>query len=128
MQSVAEPARMNEAFARAFNGRRLEDLLALYEDGAVLCADASGRSHRGKEAIAQALAELLAAPGTMTSVNNFCLQQGDVALLRADWTLHAAGGAVLAQGSSAEVVRRQPDGRWLYVLDHAAGAVLPRVA
>jgi hypothetical protein len=27
------------------------------------------------------------------------------------------------EGESAEVARRQPDGRWLYVVDHPMGAV-----
>ncbi len=64
----------------------------------------------------------------MTSLNNFCVIHGDVALLRADWKLVASDGNVIVSGSSAEVVRKQPDGRWLYVIDHAAGAGLPRVS
>ncbi|AOY94962.1 hypothetical protein BKK79_24255 [Cupriavidus sp. USMAA2-4] len=37
-------------------------------------------------------------------------------------------GALALAGSSAEIVRRQPDGSWRYVVDHATGASLPRVA
>ncbi len=30
-------------------------------------------------------------------------------------------------GSAIEVARRQPDGRWLFIIDHAAGASVPSV-
>lgn len=125
--SITEPERMNEAFARAFNTREIDNLLGLYEPEAVLLTDDTGASCLGHPAIASELAKLLKAPGVMTSRNNFCVVHGDFALLRADWTLAAEDGSVVASGSSAEVVRRQPDGRWLYMIDHAAGASLPRV-
>jgi ketosteroid isomerase-like protein len=60
----------------------------------------------------------------MKSTNNFCVVHGDLALLRADWELVGDDGRIVAAGSSAEVVRKQSDGRWLYVIDHAAA--LPR--
>jgi ketosteroid isomerase-like protein len=118
---------MNEAFARAFNSRDLANLLALYEEDAALRVDDTGATHRGKEAIARELARLLTLPGTMVSLNRFCIQQGDLALLRADHAIRGADGAILVAGSSAEIVRRQADGSWLYVVDHAVGASLPRL-
>ena len=124
--TVTDPRRMNEAFARAFNSRSLEGLLVLYEPGAVLRVDTSERDATGADAIADALRRLLQAPGRMTSTNSFCIAQGDLALLRADWEIVDDGGTV-ASGSSAELVRRQPDGAWRYVIDHAVGASLPRV-
>ncbi|KRA80716.1 hypothetical protein ASD76_16410 [Altererythrobacter sp. Root672] len=118
---------MNEAFARAFNTGRIETLLGLYETQAVLLTNGSGESSVGLPAIATELKKLLAVPGVMTSQNNFCIVHGDLALLRADWKLTTKDGTDIASGSSAEVVRKQPDGRWLYMIDHAAGAGLPRV-
>ncbi|CAL8977931.1 hypothetical protein RHODGE_RHODGE_00980 [Rhodoplanes serenus] len=125
--NVTEPQRMNEAFARAFNTRKIDNLLGLYEPAAVLLTDGSGERCIGLSAIAPELAKLLKAPGVMTSHNNFCVVHDDLALLRADWKLTTEDGGVIAAGSSAEVARKQPDGRWLYVIDHAAGACLPRV-
>ena len=125
--TVTEPAQMNEAFARAFNTRNIENLLALYEPDAVLRVGDSERSITGLTAIAGELQHLFQAPGVMTSHNNFCIIHGDLALLRADWDLVADDGSVVASGSSAEIVRRQTDGTWRYVIDHAAGAGLPRV-
>jgi ketosteroid isomerase-like protein len=125
--TVTEPDRMNEAFARAFNSRNIENLLHLYEPDAVLRTDGSRRTLTGLSAIAEELGQLLQAPGVMISRNNFCIVYGDLALLRADWDLVADGGTIIASGSSAELIRRQADGRWLYVIDHATGAGLPRV-
>lgn len=127
MYTVTEPAAMNETFARAVNSRELANVLALYEKEAVLLVDGSGREARGKADLASELSNLLAMPGTMRSKNNFCVEHGDLALLRADWMVLGADGAVIATGSTAEIVRRQADGRWLYVVDHAAGAGLDRV-
>lgn len=124
---VTEPEKMNEAFAQAFNSRRTENLLALYEPSGILLTDAGGRQYQGAAEIAPPLQELLKVPGTMVSCNRFCVVHGDLALLRADWTLINDDGATVAEGSSAELVRRQTDGRWLYVIDHAAGASIPRL-
>lgn len=125
--NVTKPQHMNEAFARAFNTRKLDNLLGLYEPEAVLLTGGGGASSLGLSAIAAELAKLLEARGVMTSRNNFCIVHGNLALLRADWNLATEDGNVVASGSSAEVVRKQSDGRWLYVIDHAAGAGLPRV-
>lgn len=125
---VTEPAEMNGAFARAFNTRDINILLSLYEPEAVLLTDSSGRSHVGIAAIARELQELLQAQGTMRSQNKICVLHDNVALLRAEWTLAADDGSIVVSGSSAEVVRRQADGRWLYVIDHAVGADAEREA
>lgn len=125
--TVTDPRQMNESFARAFNSRNIGTLLALYEPTAVLRADGSERNLTGVDAIAGEFRQLLQVPGTMTSKNNFCVEQGDLALLRADWEVVDDNGAIVVSGSSAELARRQSDGRWLYVIDHTVGAGLPRV-
>ena len=88
--------------------------------------DGSESSPTGLAAIADELRHLLLAPGTASSRNNFCFTHDDLAVPRADWDLIADDGLPLATGSSAEIVQRQPDGRWRYVIDHATGAGLPR--
>jgi ketosteroid isomerase-like protein len=125
MFTVERPEAFNVTWARAFNTRELANLLALYEDDAIL-ADAT-RTVRGKGEIASFLGEFLKVPGTLSGRNNFCLQLGDLALLRADWVLRDPDGNPIISGSSAEIIRRQPEGNWLYAIDHAAGASLPAV-
>lgn len=122
MFKIMTPAATNETFARAFNSRKLDNLLALYEPGAVHVGGVGATPETGIHQIGGALSALLQIPGTMVSVNNFCIENDGIALLRADWKLVGPEGAVIASGSTAEIVRRQPDGSWLYVIDHAAGA------
>lgn len=123
MIRVYAPESMNETFARAFNARVLDDLLLLYEPEAVL-VDGTGARGTGREEIRPLLFRLLQAPGVLVSRNNFCIVHGDTALLRADFMLRD-GEVLIASGSTAELIRRQPDASWLYVIDHAAGASLP---
>ncbi|MCG7392694.1 hypothetical protein MHY87_07235 [Microvirga sp. ACRRW] len=128
---VTKPQQMNEAFARAFNRRSIANLLAFYEPYAthtVDTAEGGEQTSIGLADIERALQQLLQVPGVMTSNNNFCLESGDLALLRADWRITNHDGSLVASGSSAEIARRQSDGFWLYVIDHATGASLPSIA
>ncbi len=121
---VHEPEDMNAAFAAAYNSGDIEQLLALYEPDAIL-APQPGLRAVGLEAIREALLGLLALGGTMRSENLYCLRSGDIALLQGSWTLSTAnreGEPVELASRTAEVVRRQPDGSWLYVADHAFGS------
>lgn len=124
---VTDPQKMNPTFALAYNSRNLQSLLALYEPNAILRTDGDGGNLAGMSEIAEALSGLLAIPGTMTSRNHFCIEHDGLALLRADWVIVSDEGAAVASGSSAELIRRQADGNWRYVIDHAVGASLPRL-
>lgn len=121
---VYKPEEMNGAFAEAFNSGDIENLMALYEPDAVL-VPTPGRVVEGTQAIRAALRELLALKGHMRSENQYALVHGDIALLRAKVHLTGTGpdGARLEiNNHTAEVVRRQTDGSWLYILDHPYGA------
>jgi len=126
MFKVNMPHEMNQTFARAFNTRDIDNLMALYEENAVLRIDTE-KTFAGKIVIEIELQKLLLLPGKMFSRNNFCIEHGDIALLRADHSIVKTDGTTIFSGSSAEVVRRQSDGSWLYIIDHAMGAMLPRV-
>lgn len=126
MFKVTIPHEMNKTFALAFNTRDINNLMALYEEKAVLRIDAE-QTFTGKAVIEIELRKLLLLPGKMFSHNNYCIEHDDIALLRADHSIVNTDGATILSGSSAEVVRRQSDGSWLYIIDHAMGATLPRV-
>lgn len=114
---------MNAAFADAVSSGEVERVLALYEPDALL-APRPGVRARGLAELRPAIEELLALGGTMRSRNVWCMEVGDLALLRGEWRLEgtAPDGSPLELSSrTAEVARRQPDGTWLYVLDHAFG-------
>jgi ketosteroid isomerase-like protein len=66
--------------------------------------------------------------GKMEVKNEYCLVNGDVALVRAAWHLNgvaADGRRLEGRGRSSEVLRRQSDGTWRYAIDHPYGADAP---
>ena len=122
--AVKRPEEMNRAFGEAVSSGEVERVLALYEPGALL-APRPGERASGLEEIRAALDELLALDGTMTSRNVWCMHVGELALLQGEWHLNGTapdGSPVELSSRTAEVVRRQADGSWLYVIDHAFGA------
>ncbi|WP_437605424.1 hypothetical protein WMF20_30435 [Sorangium sp. So ce834] len=57
------------------------------------------------------------------------MQAGDIAPLQGEWSLSFVGPdgeEVTETARSAEVVRRQLDGTWRYLIDHPAGDDTPR--
>jgi ketosteroid isomerase-like protein len=51
------------------------------------------------------------------------LQAGDVALVVSDWTFSGKGpdGILSVSGTSTDVMRRQADGTWRYLIDNPDG-------
>lgn len=118
------PEEMNSAFAEAVNSGDVDRVLALYEREALL-APRPGVRASGHDEIRAALDELLTLRGTMTSRNVWCMQVGELALLQGEWHVSGTapdGSPLNLTSRTAEVVRRQADGSWLYVIDHAFGA------
>ena len=122
MTSILNPKDMSPALATAFNASNLDAMAALYSENAVLI-DETGAEHRGVEAIKAALKDMLVTGGVMTSTPRLAVIIGDIALSGADWRLDTGDGESL-EGRSLEVLRRQPDGSWRYLIDCPTGYVL----
>lgn len=112
-----------EALMRSFTDRvhagDLDGLVALYEPAAVF-EPRPGVVVEGRQAIRQALAELLALRPTMVAETVQVLRADDVALVVNEWTMTGTapdGSEVRQGGRSADVVRRQPSGAWLVLVD-----------
>lgn len=121
---VLTPENMNATFASAYNSGDVDNLLALYEPEAILITS-NGSSEQGVSNLRQTLSSLLNLRGTMVSNNIFCIRFENIALLRAHFTLNgldASGNGIEVAGHTSELVRKQPDGRWLYIVDHPFGA------
>lgn len=119
------PEAIDTLFANALNAGDLEALVALYEPNASLMPS-PGNVVSGTAAIREALAGFLAAKPSMTLTARTLSQTNDIALVSAAWQLSMTGqDGTPAQmnGRSVEVVRRQPDGRWLFAIDFPFGIV-----
>jgi uncharacterized protein (TIGR02246 family) len=118
------PEDVHRLFATAFNAGDLAALMALYESDARL-APQPGQVVVGHEAIRNALQGFLALQGQIHLETRYAIEAGDLALLRAKWHLTGTGPdgtPIEMQGNSTEVVRRQGDGSWRYIIDHPFGA------
>ena len=108
------PSEIHALFRDAFNRGDLETLVALYEPGAVLVI--SGQAAVGHQAIREAYHSMIQSRGQMELETRSAIESGEgLAVLHASWTLHTSGST--ARGLSTEVVRRQPNGTWLFVID-----------
>lgn len=66
----------------------------------------------------------MALGGTLSTEDQYVLEHGDIALVRVKWRITDKQDVqnVLATGQSIEVLQRQADGRWIYLIDHPFGA------
>lgn len=116
---VARPSDVNAAFADGFNRRDIDAMLALYDpEGGVVEMD--GTMSVGPEQIRHHLERLVELGGHMESVNLTAVELGDIALVTAAWTITDATVAPRMDGRSSEILRRQPDGTWAYLIDQPA--------
>jgi uncharacterized protein (TIGR02246 family) len=106
-----DPAHIHILFEHAFNAGDIEALVALYESNAVLVVN--GQPVAGQQSIRAAYERMLA----RRSAVKF---NGSLAVLHGDRVLEPAPGETgnTARGLSTEVVRRQPDGSWRFVIDN----------
>jgi uncharacterized protein (TIGR02246 family) len=114
------PEECDELFAIYMNAGEPEPLIGLYEPGASLVRG-DGRVATGTAAIRAVLNGSVAELTEITMNVTRTIRVGDdLAILYNDWSLRARGlkgAAVESSGRAIEVVRRQPDGRWLFALD-----------
>ncbi len=123
MTSTSRPEEFHRVYTEAFNSGDVQRLLDLYEQGGALVDPDKVLS--GHPAVAESLRRYQAV-GTMTARTRYCIQCDDVALASAAWSIEGSGSAgepVAMSGRSSDLIRRQPDGRWLLVVDHPFGSV-----
>jgi uncharacterized protein (TIGR02246 family) len=116
---IEQPADIHRAVEVAFNAKDLEGLAGLYEKDARMVTP-DGSVAEGIDAIREQWQGFLGMDGQMTLTTRYAVEMGDVALLRNDWSFTSE--AMQLASSTAEVVRRQADGTWRYVIDHPFGS------
>jgi uncharacterized protein (TIGR02246 family) len=119
-----------DAMTSAFGRGDLDGILRTYEPDAVV-ADQPGSFAQGSPALRALFGQFLSLKPTFRFLEHEVIQAGDLALHLNVWNMRgtAPDGAAVEQGGlSVVVLRRQPDGRWLMVIDDPFGhAILDRV-
>ena len=122
--SKARPEAVIEQFAELLVEGDLEGMLKLYEPDAAF-APQPGESVTGRDEIRAALESFLAVRPRMEGPIEKVVEAGETALVANRWRLTGTapdGSPVEMAGTSADVLRRRPDGSWGIVIDDPWGA------
>src|SRR5262245_54117220 len=114
-----EPQDVHRRFVESFNAGDLDALMTLYEPGAVIIPE-PGQLVAGADGVRGVLGQFLALKGTIAIDTRSVAQAGELALLHSDWRLTGTspeGQPLELSGHTSEVVRRQSDGTWCYLID-----------
>ena len=115
MKPGNELTAIHPAVEAGVNNQDIDGLMALYaEDASMILVD--GSIVTGLPAIRDEWSGILAMNGHITVRSRFAIAAGDLAVLSNEWTFEVGGEQI--SSVTAEVARRQPDGGWLYVIDH----------
>lgn len=112
----------------AINRGDLEAMLNLFEPEAGLVVQAlagqPGQVARGKVAIREAYTGFVSLKPTLRRQAQQIVEAGDIALHCSRWTLTATspdGKKMERAGASSDVLRKQPNGRWLILIYNPYG-------
>jgi len=117
------PEALLQSIVDGINAGDLDSLMTLYEPGAVFAIQ-PGKLTNGLPEIREALSNFVAAKGELDLKVTRVLEGGDLALVAGVWSFVGTGqdGQPLRlAGKSADVLRRQNDGTWRFVIDNPWG-------
>ena len=117
--SIGHPSEIHDYFTNAVNQHDAEAVLAMY-DPAGVAVQLDGSKVTGREAILAMCEGLVGALRQIKGTTRTLFVSGVLALTSGDWIAEIVlpdGSVTTAQGTTAEVSRRQPDGTWLVVID-----------
>lgn len=115
VSGAREPSDIHRLFESFANAGDLDALVGLYDPEATLVPQ-PGQVVSTIESIRAALRELLALGMTFRLTTREVLVSGDLALTSNHW-IGTDGEGQKLEGTTAEVLRRQADGRWLMAID-----------
>ena len=111
------------SMTEAFEAGDIPGVLRHYESEAVVVG-APGAPESGKEALTALFQRFIAVSPKFTFHDHEVIEAGDIALHATRWTMTGKapdGTAIEDGGLSLAVLRKQPDGKWLMVIDNPYG-------
>ena len=112
-----------DAMTSAFNQGDIDGIMRTYEPGAVVFGQ-PGAGVSGASALRAMFAGFIAAKANFTFRGHEVIQSGDIGVHLSPWNMTGVGPdgkPIVGDGFSIAVLRRQPDGRWLMVIDNPFG-------
>jgi uncharacterized protein (TIGR02246 family) len=120
---TSDPLDVITQLVSAMNAQDLKMAMTLFEPGALFVMK-PGVVVSGTAGIRQALEGFMALKPNLTIEAQQIVQAGDVAQYCARWSINGidlTGVTVQLGGRSSSILRRQPDGRWLFLVDNPWG-------
>ena len=117
------PEQVLEAVVEGINTANYELLMSLYEPEAAFATRPGNLAH-GLGDICQALDGFIALNGKLDLKVTRVLEVGDLALVAGEWSFTGTGPGgepVKLAARNADVLRRQSDGSWRFVIDNPWG-------
>ena len=121
--STATPEGVLAAIVEGINSGDLESLVGLYEPSAAFVPE-PGTLAPGEAGIRESLNGFIAMNGTLDLQATRVLEVDDLALVVGTWTFDGTGPdgePVHLAARNADVLRRQADGTWRFVIDNPWG-------
>ena len=121
--TLHRPADVAQAWGDTYAARDLDAMMALFAPEAIWVSEEGAEVH-GHGAIRGVFADFMALDAVYEVADQEVHAAGGVALLSARWTVSGKapdGSDVALGGRTADVLRREPDGTWLYVIDSPFG-------
>jgi uncharacterized protein (TIGR02246 family) len=118
------PEEVHAALSAAYNAGDLEGVLALYDPDAVFVIK-PGRVTDGPAELRLVLQRLVELRATLTVTPQTFVRSGDVLLVLGEYVhsgLRRDGTPFDIKARFVDVLRRQPDGRWLIAVDDGVNA------
>jgi uncharacterized protein (TIGR02246 family) len=121
--STATPEQVLESIVDGINSGNLEGLMTLYESEAAFATQPGSLAH-GAPGISQALTGFISMQGKLDLEVTRVLEVDDLALVIGEWSYNGTGPdgePVQLTARNADVLRRQTDGSWRFVIDNPWG-------
>jgi ketosteroid isomerase-like protein len=121
--AARSPEEIDRIFERELNAGSLDGVVALYEPTAAFTVE-PGKVVTGTAAVREAIAGFLALKPNISLSPRVLANTGEIAMVSSKWQLKGTapdGSAVDLAGESVEILRRQADGTWKFIIDSPWG-------
>lgn len=123
MNNTTKPEGVLDSIVEGINNGNLDALMTLYEPDACF-ASQPGELAKGLDGVRQSLRNFIDLKGKLDLKVKRVLQTSDLALVTTEWSFSGTGpdgNPVSISSKSADVLRKQADGTWRFVIDNPWG-------